>query len=183
MALILPYRGRSPKLGTDVFVAPNATLIGDVTLHDESNVWFGAVLRADVGSIEIGPRTNVQDGSCVHLTEDLSVTRVGADVTVGHGVILHGCTVGDGCLIGMGSVILDNAEIGAGSVVAAGSLVPPRMVVPPRSLVRGSPAKVIREVTESEARMGPSGAEHYVANAREYRALLASNHASEGKEP
>lgn len=172
MPLLLPYGDKSPRLGRDVFVAPNATVIGDVELGDEASVWFGAVLRGDVGSIAIGPRTNVQDLACVHMTDGVSVARIGADVTIGHGAILHGCTVGDGCLIGMGSILLDNAVIGAGSVIAAGSLVPPRMVVPPRSLVKGNPARVVREVTDKEAAMGPSGAEHYVENARRYRAIV-----------
>lgn len=169
MALILPYGGHTPRLGRDVFVAPNATLIGDVELEDEASVWFGCVLRGDIGSIRVGARTNVQDLACMHLTDGVSVTVIGADVTIGHGAILHGCTVGDRCLIGMGSILLDNAVIGEGSVVAAGSLVPPRFVAPPRSLVRGSPAKVIREVTEDEGRLGIIGVEHYVEHARRYR--------------
>jgi gamma-carbonic anhydrase len=169
VALVLPYAGMTPRLGRDVFVAPNATLIGDVELGDEASVWFGCVLRGDIGSIRIGARTNVQDLVCMHLTDGVSVTVVGADVTIGHGAILHGCTVGDRCLIGMGSILLDNAVIGEGSLVAAGSLVPPRMVVPPRSLVRGNPAKVLREVTEDEGRLGIMGAEHYVEHARRYR--------------
>jgi carbonic anhydrase/acetyltransferase-like protein (isoleucine patch superfamily) len=169
VALVLPYAGVTPRLGRDVFVAPNATLIGDVELGDEASVWFGCVLRGDIGSIRIGARTNVQDLVCMHLTDGVSVTVVGADVTIGHGAILHGCTVGDRCLIGMGSILLDNAVIGEGSLVAAGSLVPPRMVVPPRSLVRGNPAKVLREVTEDEGRLGILGAEHYVEHARRYR--------------
>ncbi len=171
MALILPYGGFTPRLGRDVFVAPNATLIGDVELGDEASVWFSAVLRGDIGSIRVGARTNVQDLACLHLTDGVSVTIIGEDVTIGHGAILHGCTIGDRCLIGMGSVILDNAVIGEGSLVAAGTLVPPRMVVPPRSLVRGRPAKVLREVTEGEGRLGIDGAVHYVAHARTYRGI------------
>ena len=174
MALILPYGGVTPVIGRDVFVAPNATLIGDVTLGDEASVWFGAVLRADIGKIRIGARTNLQDLVCVHLTDGLSWTLVGEDVTVGHGAILHGCTIGDGCLIGRGSILLDNVEIGAGSVVAAGSVVPPRMVVPPRSMVRGSPAKVLGEVKPEQAELGRSGAAHYVENARRFREILAA---------
>jgi len=171
VALILPYGGLSPRLGRDVFVAPNATLVGDLEIGDEASVWFGAVLRADIGPIRIGPRTNVQDLACMHLTDGVSTTNVGADVTIGHGAILHGCTVGDRCLIGMGSIILDNAVIGEGSVIAAGALVPPRMVIPPRSLVRGNPAKVIREVTADEGMLGLAGAAHYVENAKRYREI------------
>jgi carbonic anhydrase/acetyltransferase-like protein (isoleucine patch superfamily) len=171
MALVLPIGELRPVFGRDVFVAPNATLIGDIELGDEASVWFGAVIRADIGPIRIGPRTNIQDLACIHLTGGLSSTTIGADVTVGHGAILHGCRVGDGCLIGMGSIVLDNAVIGEGSVVAAGALVPPRMVIRPRSLVLGSPGKVAREVTEDEALLGISGAQHYVENARRFLAL------------
>jgi carbonic anhydrase/acetyltransferase-like protein (isoleucine patch superfamily) len=186
-ALILPFAGIAPRLGRDVFVAPNATLIGDVELDDEASVWFGAVLRGDIGRIRIGKRTNVQDLACAHLTDARegvpgSETIVGDDVTIGHGAILHGCTIGDGCLIGMGSIVLDHAVIGAGSVVAAGALVPPRFIAPPRSLVRGSPAKVIREVTEAELAMGPYGAAHYAEHARSYRAILARVEQPHGEE-
>jgi gamma-carbonic anhydrase len=171
MALLLPHEGAVPRFGRDVFVAPNATLIGDVELSDNASVWFGAVLRGDVGAIRIGARSNVQDLCCVHATDGISMTRVGEDVTIGHGAILHGCIVEDGCLIGMGSIVLDNAVIGAGSLVAAGTLVPPRMIIPPRSLVRGSPAKVIREVTPEEGRLGLDGAIHYVTGAQRYRVI------------
>jgi len=173
MALILPFGGHTPRIGRDVFLAPNATLIGDVEIADGASVWFGAVLRGDIGAIRIGPRTNVQDLACIHLTEGLSRTVLGADVTVGHGAILHGCVVGDGCLVGMGSIVLDNAEIGAGSVIAAGSVVTARTVIPPRSLVRGTPARVIREATPEEGAMGKSGAAHYLGAARSFREICA----------
>ncbi|EYF08466.1 gamma carbonic anhydrase family protein [Chondromyces apiculatus] len=179
MALILPYGEATPRFGREVFVAPNATVIGDVEIGDGASIWFGAVLRGDVGKIQIGARTNIQDLACVHVTDGVSWTRVGEDVTVGHGAILHGCIVGDGCLIGMGSILLDNAEIGAGSVVAAGAVVPPRMVVPPRSLVRGNPAKVVGEVRANQADLGRDGAAHYVENARRFREILAAQEAQE----
>ncbi len=118
MPLILPFGDAVPRIGHGVFLAPNATLVGDIEIGDEASVWFGAVLRADIGRIRIGPRTNIQDLACIHMTDGLSNTIVGADVTVGHGAILHGCIVEDRCLIGMGSIILDNARIGAGSVIA-----------------------------------------------------------------
>jgi gamma-carbonic anhydrase len=171
MALILPFGGRRPRIGRDVFIAPNATIIGDVEIADEASIWFGAVLRGDIGPIRIGSRSNIQDLACVHLTEDLSAAIVGADVTVGHGAILHGCVVEDRCLIGMGSILLDNARIGAGSLVAAGAVVTPKTVVPPRSLVRGTPARVIREVTEAEGALGIEGANSYRVNARRFRAI------------
>jgi len=172
-ALVLPWQGVSPRLAEDVFVAPNATVIGDVELAPGASVWFGAVLRGDIGPIRVGARSNVQDLACIHLTEGLSSTEIGADVTIGHGAILHGCKVGDGCLIGMGAVVLDNAEIGAGSVIAAGSVVPPRRRVPPGSMVMGNPGKVVREVTAEEARLGRDGAAHYVENARRFLRMFA----------
>lgn len=173
MGLILPIGDIWPLIGSDVFIAPNATVIGDVELSDESSVWFGAVIRGDIGSIRIGARTNIQDLVCIHLTEGVSSTTVGEDVTVGHGAILHGCSVGDRCLIGMGSILLDNVVVGAGSVVAAGALIPPRTVIPPRSLVRGNPGKVIREVNEAEGAMGIDGARHYVENARRFLQMVS----------
>ncbi|WP_437954944.1 gamma carbonic anhydrase family protein [Sorangium sp. So ce119] len=174
MALVLTLDGVSPRLGRDVFLAPNATVIGDVELGDEASVWFGAVLRGDIGAIRVGPRSNVQDLACLHLTGGVSQTIVGADVTIGHSAILHGCLVGDGCLIGMGSILLDNVEIGAGSVIAAGAVVPPGKVIPPRSLVRGNPARVIGEVRPDQAELGRMGAASYVDNARRFRAALAA---------
>src|SRR5262249_10271828 len=114
---------------------------------------------------------NIQDLVCIHMSEGLSGAVIGADVTVGHGAILHGCIIGDRCLIGMGSVLLDNAQVGEESVIAAGSVVPPKMVIPPRSLVRGTPAKVLREVNAEEAKMGLVGADHYRENARRFLAI------------
>ncbi len=171
MALILPFGGHIPRIGRDVFLAPNATIIGDVEIADGASIWFGAVVRGDIGAIRIGPRTNVQDCAVLHLTDGLSQTILGADITVGHGAILHGCVVGDGCLIGMGSILLDNAHIGAGSVVAAGSVVTARTVIPPRSLVRGTPARILREVTPEESVLGVNGAAHYLQTARRFRAI------------
>ncbi|WP_437303112.1 gamma carbonic anhydrase family protein [Sorangium sp. So ce388] len=179
MALVLDLDGVSPRLGRDVFLAPNATVIGDVELGDEASVWFGAVLRGDIGAIRVGPRTNVQDLACLHLTSGVSQTIIGADVTIGHGAILHGCLVGDGCLIGMGSILLDNVEIGEGSVVAAGAVVPPGKVFPPRSLVRGNPARLMGEVRPDQAELGRMGAASYVENARRFRAALAASAAGE----
>jgi gamma-carbonic anhydrase len=169
VATVLAWNGVSPAFGRDVFIAPNATVVGKVVLGDEANVWFGAVLRGDVGSITIGARTNIQDLTMVHMTGDLSDTRIGDDVTVGHSAILHGCDVGDRCLIGMGSILLDNVQVGQECVIGAGALLPQRMVVPPRSLVLGVPAKVVRRVTEEELRMGIDGARVYLELARKYR--------------
>ncbi|APR85254.1 carbonic anhydrase, family 3 [Minicystis rosea] len=176
MAIILPFGDKRPRIGQGVFLAPNATIIGDVEIADEASIWFGAVLRGDVGPIRIGPRSNVQDLACIHMTGGSSVTRVGADVTIGHGAILHGCGVGDRCLIGMGSILLDNARIGEGSVVAAGSLVSARSEFPARSLIRGRPARLVREVTEIEGALGIDGAVHYLEAARQYRSMSGTLH-------
>lgn len=173
MALILPFGDKIPRIGRDVFLAPNATIIGDVVIEDEASVWFGAVLRGDIGPIHVGRRSNIQDLACVHMTGGISVTRLGADVTVGHGAILHGCDIGDRCLVGMGSILMDNVIVGEGSVVAAGSLVSPRSEFPARSLIRGRPARLVREVSASEGALGIEGAEHYLDAARRYRAICA----------
>src|SRR5512147_597518 len=133
--MILDYRGIAPKIAADTFVAPTATIIGDVEIAAESGIWFGVILRGDVNRIRIGARTNLQDGTIVHVTRQLHPTVIGSNVTVGHGVRLHGCVVGDGSLVGIGAIILDGAQIGEGSLVAAGSLVAPGTVVPPRSLL------------------------------------------------
>ena len=177
-ALILSYAGKTPKIGEGVFLAPTSVIIGDVELADGASVWFGAVLRGDIGKIRIGQRSNIQDLACIHMTEGLSDTIVGDDVTVGHNAVLHGCVIGDRCLIGMGAILLDNAVIGEGSVIAAGTLIPPRTVIPPRSLVRGNPGKVIREVNEKEAGMGVFGADHYLSGARVYQAEILARRAA-----
>lgn len=175
---LLSYDGVAPSLGRDVFVAPGAHVIGRVTIGDESSVWFSAVLRGDVGTIVIGARTNVQDLCLIHMTGGVSNVRIGDDVTIGHGVTLHGCEIGHRCLIGMGSILLDGVRVGDDSVIAAGSLITPRMVIPPGSLVLGRPAKVLRPATPKEKRLGVEGAAHYVENARTYRALLAATEGS-----
>jgi carbonic anhydrase/acetyltransferase-like protein (isoleucine patch superfamily) len=161
--------GVEPKLGRDVFIAPNATVIGDVVLGDESSVWFNVVIRGDVFPIRFGARTNIQDGSVIHVTGGKAATTVGDDVTIGHMVLLHGCTVGSRSLIGMGSVVLDNAVIGDEVVLGAGSLVPPRAVIPPRSLAIGRPAKVIRQLTEGDLAMVKEAGDLYVQYARTFR--------------
>ncbi len=154
----------TPTLGKDVYVADTGIVIGDVTLGDQASVWFGTVLRGDVHKIQIGARTNIQDNSLVHVTNDIWGTTVGDDVTVGHSVILHGCTIGDRCLIGMGSIILDGAVVGEGSIVGAGSLVTPRMVIPPGKVVMGRPAKVVRDASEEDLFLARAATYSYVEN-------------------
>ena len=151
--MIKKFQNKQPQLGEDVYVSENAMVIGDVTLGDEVNIWFGAVLRGDMHYIKIGNRTNIQDNSVVHVTTGVSPTNIGNGVTVGHGAIIHGCTIEDDCLIGMGAILMDDAIIGAGSLIGAGALIPPNMEIPKNSLVVGSPGKVIRQIKEVEREM------------------------------
>lgn len=179
MSSILPYEGKHPKIAPSAFVAPNAVVIGEVEIGAEASIWFGAVVRGDIGSIRIGARTNIQDLACIHVTgaevtsQRQANVAIGCDVTVGHSAVLHGCTVGDGCLIGIGAIVLDHAVIGDGAVVAAGALVPPRMVVPARAFVRGVPARVVGELTDEQVGLGREGAAHYVDAGARYRVLCA----------
>lgn len=170
MAVIRAFRAVAPKLGNEVFVADNATLIGAVEVGDQVSIWYGAVLRGDVGRIVIGARTNVQDNATIHMTHRVSDAIVGCDVIIGHNAVIHGAVVEDGALIGMQAVVLDNARVGAGSWVAAGSVVPPNMQVPPGVLVRGSPGKVVRELKDEEREWAKGGVLRYLDLAREHRA-------------
>lgn len=172
-AFVRPYGEHVPVLAGGVFVAPTAVVVGDVEIGEDSSIWYGAVLRADVGRIRIGRRTNVQDQSCVHMSLGISHAELGDEVTIGHGVMIHGARVEDGALVGIGAILLDNAVIGSEALVAAGSLVPAGMQVPPRTLVRGQPARVIRELTEKEWTEGRRLAERYVGVARNHRAMGA----------
>ena len=162
-----------PTIHPTAFVAPGAALIGDVTLAEESSVWFHTVLRGDINRIVIGPRSNVQDGAVVHLADDLG-THVGELVTVGHKAILHACTIADEVLVGMGAIILDGAEIGARSIIGAGALVTGGKKIPPGSLVLGAPAKVVRTLSPEEQAGIRVWAEKYVALARAYRERAVS---------
>jgi len=162
--MIRSFQGRTPRIAAGVYVDPQALVIGDVTIGEDSSIWPCAVLRGDCHSIRIGARTSIQDGCVLHVQSgevSYSLT-VGDDVTVGHGVILHGSTVESGCLIGMGSILLNGSKIGSGSIIAAGTLVPERMEVPPGSLVMGAPGKVRRAVTEAERARIRMSSEHYV---------------------
>jgi carbonic anhydrase/acetyltransferase-like protein (isoleucine patch superfamily) len=150
--MILPFQGTHPVLGQRVFVADNATLVGDVTLGDDASVWFQTVLRGDGLPIRVGARTNVQDLVMVHVTAGGHGATIGDDVTIGHRAIVHACTVGDRCLIGMGSILLDGCVIGDESIVGAGAVVPAGMQVPPRSLVLGLPAQIKRTLTDDDVR-------------------------------
>lgn len=169
MALIRSFFDKSPKIAESVFLAENATIVGDVELAEDVSIWYGAVLRGDVGWIRIGEGANVQDLACIHMTTGMSNAEIGKHVTIGHSAIIHGAKIGEGALIGMGAVVLDNAVVGAESLVAAGSVVTPRTEIPPRSLVRGQPARVVRELGEAEWQQGRMSALHYVELARGHR--------------
>ncbi|MBK9021930.1 MAG: gamma carbonic anhydrase family protein [Sulfuritalea sp.] len=162
---------RQPVLGHEAWVAPNATIIGDVRLGDQASVWWNAVVRGDNDTITIGAGSNIQDGSVLHADDGVPLT-IGANVTVGHLVMLHGCTIGEQSLIGIKSVILNRAVIGRHCIIGANSLIPEGKVIPERSLVMGSPGKVVRQLTDEEVARLLLAAQGYVDNARRYRAQL-----------
>ena len=162
---------RVPRLHPSAWVADSATVIGDVELAEESSVWFGAILRGDTDSLRIGRRSNVQDGSVIHADEGVPAT-LGDEVSIGHLVMLHGCTIGDGSLIGIGAVVLNGARIGKGCLVGARSLVTEGKSFPDGSLIMGSPAVVVRALSAEQIDGLRHIAEHYVANAKRFRAGL-----------
>ena len=164
MALIKSYRGLSPKWGRDCYFSENATIVGDVMMGDECSVWFNAVVRGDVAPITIGNCTNIQDGSCVHVTFDTGPTHIGNYVTIGHNVTVHACTIHDHALIGMGSTLLDGCEVGEGSIVAAGALVLQNTKIPAGEIWGGVPAKYLKPVRPGQT----DNAEHYVAYSKFY---------------
>lgn len=172
MALILPFNGTSPDISDTAWVAPNATLIGAVTLHENSSVFYGAVLRADVDAITLGAGSNLQDNVTVHCDAGVPTT-IGSGVSVGHAATLHGCTIEDDCLIGMGATVLNRSVIGAGSLVAAGTVVLEGTVVPPGSLVAGVPGKVRRELTDDEIVGIRDNASRYLGYAAAHREASA----------
>ena len=170
MSIIRSFGNKTPSLGEGCFVAETAVVIGDVEVGPRSSVWYGVVLRGDVHHIRIGEEVSVQDNTVVHVTSGQNPTIVGNRVTIGHSVVLHGCTVGDECLIGMGAVIMDRAVIGKNCVVGAGALVTPGTEIPEGHLALGSPAKVSRPLTDDELHWVSSSAKHYVDLAARYLA-------------
>lgn len=143
------------------YIAPNATVIGEVTLGDNVSIWYGAVLRGDSGAITIGEGTNIQDNAVLH-----EETNIGKNCTIGHGAIVHGCTVGDGCIIGMGAVVLNGAVLGDNCLVGAGAVVTGKTAAPAGSMLLGAPAKVVRQLTETELAENSHSAEHYIELAK-----------------
>ena len=160
MSVILPFDGREPRIDDDAWVAPTATIIGDVVLHPGASVFYGAVLRGDSDAIVLGAGSNLQDNVVVHVDQGVPAT-IGAGVSVGHSAVVHGCTIDDDCLIGMNTTVLNRAVIGRESLVAAGAVVLEDTVIPPRSLVAGVPAKVRRELTDEEVAGIRRNAENY----------------------
>ena len=162
------YKGKSPRVHPTAFVAPTAALIGDVTLHERSSVWFGTVLRADMARIEIGARSNVQDNTTIHTDTD-EPTIVGADVTIGHNALVHSSVIENNVLIGQGSILVGGCVVGTGSIIGAGAVVPENMHVAARSLVVGVPARVVRAAEPEDERWTVRAANHYVELAAWYR--------------
>jgi carbonic anhydrase/acetyltransferase-like protein (isoleucine patch superfamily) len=147
MSVILPVKGVFPQIPEDCFVAPNATIVGDVVMGSECSVWFNAVVRGDVNSIRMGNKVNVQDGACIHCTYEKTKAIIGNNVSIGHNAIVHGCTVEDNVLIGMGAIVMDNVHIGANSIIAAGAVVLEGTKVPPGSIFAGVPAKKVKDIS------------------------------------
>ncbi|MBT4331851.1 MAG: gamma carbonic anhydrase family protein [Candidatus Cloacimonetes bacterium] len=173
--MIKDYLQYSPKIGKKTWIAENATIIGECKIGNDCGVWFGAIIRGDVNFITIGDRSNIQDGCIIHVTQSNTKNRddgvptiIGNDVTVGHGVTLHGCKIGNACLIGMSATLLDGCDIGSESIVAAGSLVTKNKKFHPKSMIMGTPAKVIRQLNDDEVLSIYESAKHYVSYKNDY---------------
>jgi carbonic anhydrase/acetyltransferase-like protein (isoleucine patch superfamily) len=167
--VIRGFQGKRPLIDPSAFIAETATVIGDVTVGARSSIWFGTVLRGDVMHVRIGDETSIQDNTVIHVTQERYPTSVGSRVTVGHGVILHGCTVRDLVIVGMGAVVLDQAEVGERCIVGAGALVTPGTRIPSGHLAVGAPARVKRPLTDDELAWIESSAAHYVTLTGQYK--------------
>ena len=167
-ANILKLGDKAPAIDATAFVASGCQIVGDVEIAADASVWYNCVVRADVNRIRIGARTNIQDGTIVHVMKDTHPTIIGNDVTVGHAAVVHGCTIEDRCLIGMGAILLNGVVVGSGSIVAAGTLLPEGTVVPPRSLVMGAPGKVRRTLGDEDLAEIQMYADRYVAYRLDY---------------
>jgi carbonic anhydrase/acetyltransferase-like protein (isoleucine patch superfamily) len=166
--MLRPYRGQLPRVHPSAFIDASAQVVGDVEIGEESSVWMCVVIRGDVNRIRVGRRSNLQDGTIVHVMKDTHPTLIGDDVTIGHGAMVHGCTVEDRCLIGMRAILLNGVTVGSGSIIAAGTLLPEGTQVPPRSLVMGSPGKVRRPVSDADLDEIQMYADRYVAYRLDY---------------
>lgn len=166
--IILSYKGKLPKIAESAFIAPGAVVIGDVEIGEDANIWFGCVIRGDVNHIRIGSRTNIQDGTVVHVTTGTAPTLIGSDITVGHRAILHGCTLEDGSFVGMGATVMDHAVVESGGMLAAGGLLTPGKRIKGGELWAGSPAKFFRDMTREESQFIYVSAKHYVELGQDY---------------
>jgi carbonic anhydrase/acetyltransferase-like protein (isoleucine patch superfamily) len=171
MKKFLSYNGISPKIADGVFIAPSADIIGDVIIGSKSGIWFGCVLRGDVAEIRVGERTNIQDGTTIHVTRNGHPTIIGSGVTVGHKALLHACKLEDSCFVGMGAILMDDVIVESGAMVAAGSLVTPGKIIKKGQIWAGSPAKYFRDLTEKEAAYIKISEDNYVKHAEEYLAM------------
>jgi carbonic anhydrase/acetyltransferase-like protein (isoleucine patch superfamily) len=171
--LILSYEKTVPTIADNTFIAPNATVIGDVVIGAESGIWFNCLLRGDVNEIRIGERTNIQDGSVVHVSGQGQGTYIGNDITIGHMALIHACTLEDGCFIGMNATVMDDCVVESGAMVAAGALVPPGKRVLAGQVWGGTPARYLRDIRESDLQMMRHTAPYYVELANSYRKKLA----------
>lgn len=165
---IFPYKGVMPKIAADAFIAANATVIGDVVIGSDTGIWFNCVVRGDVNDIRIGARTNIQDGTIIHVAHKFQGTYIGDDVTIGHMALIHACTLEDACFIGMNATVMDGAYVEAGAMVAAGALVTPGKRVGAGELWAGSPARRVRQLNEKDLKIMQYTAPHYVDLARQY---------------
>ncbi|SHI97199.1 Carbonic anhydrase or acetyltransferase, isoleucine patch superfamily [Clostridium cavendishii DSM 21758] len=165
--MILEFLNKTPKIDSDVFIAPSSDIIGDIEIEKDASIWFGAVLRGDVNKIKISRGVNVQDNSVIHVDEDYEVF-IGENATIGHNAIIHGATIGNNSLIGMGAIILNGAKIGKNSIIAAGSLVPQNKEIPDGVLCMGSPAKVVRNLSMDEVEKIANSAKHYIKISKKY---------------
>jgi len=177
---IRAYKGKWPEIAASAYIDRSSVLVGDIVIGEDSSIWPLVVVRGDVNYVRIGARTNVQDGSVLHVMKDEWPLILGDDITVGHAVVLHGCTIESRCLIGMRATILNGAVVGTGSIVAAGTLIPERMVIPPGSLVMGSPGKVKRSLTDEDQASIDRYAQRYVEYKDIYRQEVAEGQATDG---
>jgi carbonic anhydrase/acetyltransferase-like protein (isoleucine patch superfamily) len=169
MPLILPFAGKLPQIAPDAFIADNATIIGDVTIGSGASIWFGCVLRGDTNYIRVGARTNIQDGTVVHVAREGRGTEIGDNVMIGHMAMIHACTIKDGAMIGMTACIMDDAVVETGGMVAAGAFISPRKVVGSGEIWAGRPAKFWRMMSDQDRHYLLSGVDHYFELGREYR--------------
>lgn len=170
-AIILPYLGIHPTIHPDAFIAPGAVVIGDVHIGKDTNVWFGCVIRGDVNTIRIGERTNIQDGTVVHVTRETGPTVIGSGITIGHKALIHAATLEDHCFVGMGATLLDHAVVETGGFLAAGALLTPGKHVPTGQMWAGNPAKYFRDLKPEEVEFISISAQNYVDLAMDYKGL------------